>query len=83
MLQPPAAGGGLRLWAALWSGWEDEDVTAAAARAPSVVAEYQTGELILIDSYRLHQIQPFTGARDRVSVTTHLVLADGGWQSWF
>jgi hypothetical protein len=38
---------------------------------------------VLIDSYRLHQIQPFTGGRDRISVTTHLVLSDDGWQSWF
>ena len=37
----------------------------------------------MIDSYRLHQIQPFSGDRDRLSVTAHLVFADGRWQVWF
>jgi hypothetical protein len=37
----------------------------------------------VIDSYRLHQIQPFQGARDRVSITAHLLYRDGAWQIWF
>jgi hypothetical protein len=83
MLQPPVAGGGLRVWNAVWNGQDDEAAIEGAMRAPSAVAEYEAGDLVLIDSYRLHQIQPFTGGRDRISVTTHLVLSDDGWQSWF
>jgi hypothetical protein len=83
MLQPPADGGGLRLWDALWTAPEDEAEMAAAAQGGSVVAEYQAGDLMVIDSYRLHQIQPFTGPHDRVSVTAHLVFSGGAWQSWF
>jgi hypothetical protein len=80
MLQPPLRGGGLRVWDARWQG--EDDVT-AAARAPSVVVDYAAGDLVVIDSYRLHQIQPFVGARDRLSITAHLVFAGGGWQTWF
>ena len=81
MLQPPLQGGGLRVWDALWEG--DDDVAAAAAQAPSAVVDYAAGDLVVIDSYRLHQIQPFVGARDRLSITAHLVFADGRWQTWF
>jgi hypothetical protein len=83
MLQAPARGGGLRVWDALWDGRDDEAAIATAAQAPSAVAEYTAGDLVVIDSYRLHQIQPFSGERDRLSVTAHLVFADGHWQSWF
>ncbi len=83
MLQPPRRGGGLRVWDALWDGADDEEDVAAAARADSAVVDYAAGDLVVIDSYRLHQIQPFSGDRDRLSVTAHLVLADGGWQAWF
>jgi hypothetical protein len=83
MLQPPRRGGGLRVWDALWDGHDDEDGIAAAASAPSAVVDYAVGDLVLIDSYRLHQIQPFAGDRDRLSVTAHLVFADGRWQTWF
>ncbi len=76
-------GGGLRVWDALWDGRDDEDDIAAAARADSAVVDYATGDLVVIDSYRLHQIQPFAGDRDRLSVTAHLVFADGRWQTWF
>ena len=81
MLQPPRQGGGLRVWDALWDGGCDEE--ALAARASGTVVEYSTGDLVIIDSYRLHQIQPFGGARDRVSLTVHLVAADHGWRAWF
>ena len=80
MLQPPLQGGGLRVWDALWDG---EDDVAAAARAPSAVVDYAAGDLVVIDSYRLHQIQPFVGERDRLSITAHLVFTNGRWQAWF
>jgi hypothetical protein len=80
MLQPPLRGGGLRVWDALWDGNDD---VATAARAPSAVVDYAAGDLVVIDSYRLHQIQPFVGERDRLSITAHLVFNDGRWQTWF
>lgn len=83
MLQPPRQGGGLRVWDALWDGRDDEDDIAAAACAESTVVDYAAGDLVVIDSYRLHQIQSFSGDRDRLSVTAHLIFADGRWQAWF
>ena len=83
MLQPPERGGGLRVWNALWDGRDDAEAIATAARAESALADYAAGDMVVIDSYRLHQIQPFSGARDRLSVTAHLVLSGGRWQIWF
>ena len=80
MLQPPVRGGGLRVWDALYDG---DDEVAEPERIASVVVDYAAGDLVAIDSYRLHQIQPFEGPRDRVSVTAHLVLTERGWQTWF
>jgi hypothetical protein len=80
MLQPPVRGGGLRVWSNVYEG---DDEVAEPARGPSVVVDYAAGDLVAIDSYRLHQIQPFRGPRDRVSITAHLVRTDSGWQAWF
>jgi hypothetical protein len=80
MLQPPLAGGGLRVWDECYDG---RDEVPDAESRPSQIAEYEAGELIVIDSVRLHQIQPFSGPRDRISVTAHALLADGRWQVWF
>jgi hypothetical protein len=80
MLQPPARGGGLRVWSNVYDG---DDHVAEPERGTSVVADYAAGDLVAIDSYRLHQIQPFEGSRDRVSITAHLVHTDGGWHAWF
>lgn len=81
MLQPPEAGGGLRVWDARHRGeeaYEDEDLDRDAVTVP-----YGIGDLVVIDSYRLHQIQPFSGAVDRISATCHLAFANGAWESWF
>ena len=80
MLQPPVRGGGLRVWTNVYEG---DDEVAEHERGPSVIVDYAAGDLVAIDSYRLHQIQRFEGARDRVSITAHLVHSDGGWQTWF
>ncbi len=84
MLQPPERGGGLRVWDALFAedGPEPEELV-AHGDVPSATVEYAPGDLVVIDSYRLHQIQPFEGARDRVSITAHLIFRDGAWQTWF
>lgn len=82
MLQPAEAGGGLRLWDALHDG-RDEATPDELAR-PSVIADYAVGDALLLDSYRLHQIQGFRGARDRISITAHAVeIDDGLWDVWF
>ncbi len=81
MLDPPEAGGGLRVWDVTYAGteaYEDEDL-----ERPSVTCLYRAGDLVVIDSYRLHQIQPFEGARDRISATVHLAFVSGQWESWF
>lgn len=82
MLQPPRVGGGLRLWDVRWQG--SDTVTRAMLAKPSALVSYATGELLILDSYRLHQIQPFGGETRRISATLHAVeRADGVWDTWF
>lgn len=81
MLQPPDAGGGLRVWDLKYAG--SDEAPPEASGAPSVVARYGVGDLVAIDSYRLHQIQAFGGERDRVSVTCHAAFTAGRWETWF
>lgn len=82
MLSSPASGGGLRMWDVLCEdgieGHEDEDLA-----QPSLTFHYRPGDLLVIDSYRLHQIQPFGGNRARVSATCHAARIADGWESWF
>jgi hypothetical protein len=81
MLRPPVRGGGLRIWDVPYAGtdaYEDSDLERA-----HVTCDYEAGDLLLIDSYRLHQIQPFGGGVDRVSATCHLALVGGEWETWF
>jgi hypothetical protein len=80
MLQPPERGGGLRLWDARYEG---NDAPPDVTDVPNVLVDYGPGDLLVFDSYRLHQILPFEGDRDRVSVTAHLVLGRLGWEAWF
>ncbi len=83
MLQPPEAGGALRLWDVVYPQRERLPDDAFRARGHDV--DYRVGELLVIDSYRLHQIQPFRGGRDRISATAHAVRLDSGtdWEVWF
>jgi hypothetical protein len=81
MLRPPQRGGGLRIWDVSYAGsdaYEDADLA-----RPHVTCDYAAGDLVLIDSYRLHQIRPFGGGVDRVSATCHLALVGGEWETWF
>lgn len=81
MLRPPASGGGLRVWEVESDGgeeWEDEDL-----EMPNETFVYRAGDLLAIDAYRLHQIQPFSGDVDRISATCHLALTAGEWEAWF
>ena len=81
MLPAPERGGALRLWDATYEG--SEAPTDAMLSRRHVDVEYATGDLLVIDSYRLHQIQPFEGATDRVSATCHAALAGASWEVWF
>jgi hypothetical protein len=82
MLQPAETGGGLRLWDVVHEG-RDEATPEELARS-SVIAGYEAGDALLLDSYRLHQIQSFGGLRDRISITAHAVEVDERvWDVWF
>jgi len=81
MLQPPESGGGLRVWDQLFDG--DEHPEMPGEEVASAVVPYDAGDLVVIDSYRLHQIQAFEGKVDRLSMTAHVVLVDSAWEVWF
>jgi hypothetical protein len=82
VLQTSETNGGLRVWDLRYDGHDhptDEELA-----APSAVVDYRTGDVVVIDSYRLHQIQPFAGVRERISATVHGArLDDGLWECWF
>jgi hypothetical protein len=81
MLQAPERGGATRLWDALYDGASVP--TEAMLARPFVDVPYDAGDLVVFSSYRLHQIQPFGGDRDRVSVTAHAARLAGEWICWF
>ncbi len=81
MLQPPEVGGGLRVWDRLYDGEDFPDKPEPGV--PVTQIAYELGELVVIDSYRLHQILPFTGSRDRISATMHAALEGNDWEAWF
>jgi hypothetical protein len=77
MLQPPSNGGGLRVWSLMHPEDDPGD------EEPTLV-RYGVGDAVLMDSYRLHQIEEFDGETDRVSVTLHGFHLDRGrWETWF
>lgn len=82
MLQPADWGGGLRVWDARFEGSEAPSERQVAAIAATL--RYRAGDALFFSSYRLHQIRPFRGGRDRVSITLHGVEVDRGvWDTWF
>jgi hypothetical protein len=82
MLGMPDGGGGLKLWNARYAGYDSVDDE--QQRGAACEARYEVGGALVIDSYRLHQIQPFAGKRDRVSATVHAAEVDPGrWETWF
>ncbi|MFO0659574.1 MAG: hypothetical protein U0165_07065 [Polyangiaceae bacterium] len=84
MLQPPIEGGELKLWDFTFDGEHHEcDLDDEDLDCDTVMIPYEVGDLLVIDSYRLHQIQPFRGERDRVSATLHTARVAGRWESWF
>jgi len=81
MLQPAEFGGGLRVWDQIARG--DERVQLPEPGVKSEIVHYAPGDLVVIDSYRLHQIMPFGGASERVSATAHAVWTGKRWEVWF
>ncbi len=82
MLDAPESGGGIRLWDVLYSG-SDTPSEAEDARHSEIVS-YAPGDAVVFSSYRLHQIQPFSGSSARVSATLHaLEVSPNCWETWF
>lgn len=82
MLQPTPPGGGLKVWDVRYRG-EDHPTEEELAR-PSEIVTSETGDVVVIDSYRLHQIQPWKTKRDRISATVHAAeVGRGLWETWF
>jgi hypothetical protein len=82
MLQTTETDGGLEVWDVRYDGRDHP--THEELRAKSAVVTYRIGDVVLIDSYRLHQIQPFAGTRERISATVHAAQIDLGlWECWF
>lgn len=77
MLQPAQSGGGLSVWSPVFPVDDPED-------EEPVTVRYGVGDVVLMDSYRLHQIEAFDGDHDRVSITLHGVHVDRNrWETWF
>lgn len=82
MLRPAVRGGGLRLWDALYEGRPDSEVE--PDEHGHVTVRSEAGDALLFDSRRLHQIRPFRGDVDRISITAHAVEVDRDvWEAWF
>lgn len=77
-LQPA---GGLQVWDQMYAG--EAVALEPPAEVASALLEYEPGELVVIDSYRLHQIMPFQGSADRITATVHLVEEGDVWEAWF
>ena len=63
---------------------DNAEPTRRALSSPRETLRYGVGDLAVFSSYRLHRIEPFGGAADRVSLTVHGVEVDPGvWETWF
>lgn len=81
MLEAPRTRGGLRLWDVRWDGDDEPD---PEGLAPPATMRSRAGDAVLIEAYRLHQIEPFGGDRPRLSATLHAAeVAPGAWECWF
>lgn len=85
MLQAPLTGGGLKLWDVYFDGERsDLELDDDELDCETTLFEYKTGDLLIVDSYRLHQIQPFSGDVDRISATAHIAQkGTNRWEIWF
>lgn len=82
MLQTTDTDGGLLVWDVLYD--DHDHPTEDELAQPSAKVAYRVGDVVLFNSYRLHQIQPFQGSRDRISATVHAARLDVDlWECWF
>ncbi len=82
MLEPATWGGGLELWNTTYAGSEFPSKRQLAS--PRRTLPYAAGDLLFMESARLHRIRPFRGDRDRISITAHAVEVDRDvWECWF
>ena len=82
MLQTTETAGGLEVWDVRYRGHDHP--TREELRAGKAAVTYRPGDVVLIDSYRLHQIQRFEGDRDRITATVHAAeTLPGVWEAWF
>lgn len=81
MVEAPRTRGGLRLWDVRWDGGDEPDPDELPR---PVTMRSRAGDAVLIEAYRLHQIEPFGGDRPRLSATLHAAEVAGGvWECWF
>lgn len=82
MLQPAQEGGELRIWDRLYAG--EASVAEPDPREASVLCSYGAGDLVVLDSRRLHRVARFGGTRDRITVTLRAayVRERGLWEVW-
>ena len=44
----------------------------------------ELGDVVIFDSFVLHQIEPFSGDAPRLSATVHAMqVTAGAWETWF
>jgi len=82
MLQRAEEDGDLDVWDVRYGGHDHP--TAAELAAPRETVRYRVGDLVVLDSYRLHRIRGFGGGRARISATLHGAALDRDvWECWF
>ncbi|MBI2760870.1 MAG: hypothetical protein HYX51_05535 [Chloroflexi bacterium] len=86
MLQKPETGGGLRVWREQYDPERRDEYIPelqSEPEGPSFLIDYRVGDLVMINSRAIHQIQPFGGDTDRITLTFHIVRRSGAWHIWF
>lgn len=87
MLSKPESGGGLKIWDIKYDQARKQEELVAWAEspdAPYTLIDYQLGDLVMINSFYLHQIQTFSGDIDRICLTFHIARhKENQWYIWF
>lgn len=81
MLQESGSDGGLQVWDVRYDGRVRPNEV--ELRAPSTIVTYRTGDVVLLDSYRLCRLAPSAGSRALISAAVHAAQIDTGlWECW-
>lgn len=83
MIQKPEKGGGLRVWGLRYKPGDEVDPDTPSPDEESILLDYQVGDMVVIDSFKMHAIQSFEGNTDRISLTFHIAKEHGIWHVWF